>query len=111
MTAFLAAGCAHAFDATVTGVETTMASPGSAPADGEAFSITRKSVFGLWGAVSLSRPSLGDVIASQARGTQRVADLRIRVRSKFPDVLITVLTLGLIVPRSVTFEGVIVEQP
>jgi hypothetical protein len=38
-----------------------------------------------------------------------VADLRIRVRSRFSDVLITGLTLGLVVPRSVTFEGVVTK--
>jgi hypothetical protein len=38
-----------------------------------------------------------------------VADLRIQVRSRFTDVLITGLTLGLIVPRSVTFEGVVTK--
>lgn len=103
-------GCAQTFDATVTGVETTMASPGSGPADGEPFSVTRTSVFVLWGALPVSRASLGDVIASQARGTQQVADLRIRVRSKFKDILVSVLTLGIIVPRTVTFEGVIVER-
>ncbi len=102
-------GCAQTFNATVTGVETTMASPGSAPADGEPFSVTRTSVFALWGMVPLSRAALGDVIAAQARGVQQVADLQIKVRSKFKDVLISILTLGIIVPRSVTFEGVIVE--
>jgi len=107
--ALMIGGCAQTFDATVTGVETTMASPGSVPADGESFSITSTSVFALWGMVPLSRASLADVLASQTRGSQQVADLRIRVRSKFKDILISVLTAGIIVPRSVTFEGVIVE--
>jgi hypothetical protein len=102
-------GCAQTFDATVTGVETTMASPGSAPADGEPFSVTKTSVFAFWGMVPVSHASLEGVIASQARGVQQVADLEIKVRSKFKDVLISILTLGHIVPRSVTFEGVIVE--
>ena len=102
-------GCAHAFDATVTGVETTMASEGATPADGEPFSATKTSVFAFWGMLTVSRASLEGVIASQARGVQQVADLRIKVRSKFKDVLISILTLGIIVPRSVTFEGVIVE--
>jgi hypothetical protein len=38
-----------------------------------------------------------------------VADLRIRVRSRWSDVLLTGLTLGLIVPRTVTFEGVVTK--
>lgn len=109
LAALLCGGCAQTFDASVTGVETVMASPGAVPPDGEPFSVTKTSTFGLWGMVPLSRASLESVIASQAHGVQQVADLRIRVRSKFKDVLISVLTLGLIVPRSVTFEGVIVE--
>ena len=109
LAALLSGGCAQTFDASVTGVETVMASPGAVPPDGERFSVTKTSVFALWGAVALSHASIDGVIASQVQGTQQVADLRIKVRSKFKDVLITVLTLGIIVPRSVTFEGVIVE--
>jgi len=40
---------------------------------------------------------------------QPVADVRIRVRSRWSDVLITALTAGLIVPRTVTFEGVVTK--
>jgi hypothetical protein len=109
LAALLSGGCAQTFDASVTGVETVMASPGAVPAAGEPFSVTKTSVFALWGVLPLSRASLEGVIASQAHGEQQVADLRIKVRSKFKDVLITVLTLGIFVPRSVTFEGVIVE--
>ena len=38
-----------------------------------------------------------------------IADVRIRVRSRWTDVLITALTAGLIVPRTVTFEGVVTK--
>jgi len=87
-----------------------MASPASAPAEGEPFEVNRKAVFFLWGVVPGTQPSLDDVLASQSTSVQRVADLRVRVRSRFTDVLLTVLTAGLIVPRSVTYEGVIVGQ-
>jgi hypothetical protein len=36
-----------------------------------------------------------------------VSDVRIRVRSRWSDVLFTVLTAGLNVPRTVTYEGVV----
>jgi hypothetical protein len=98
VTLLAASGCAHTFDASTLGVEATMASPTSAPAEGERFEIPG------------SQPSLNDVLASQSTSVQRVADLRVRVRSRFTDVLLTVLTAGLIVPRSVTYEGVIVGQ-
>ena len=46
-------------------------------------------------------------LARQLVGGSGVADLRITVRSKWSDVLVTVLTGGLIAPRAVTFEGVV----
>ena len=103
-------GCAHTFDASTLGVEAVMASPASAPAQGEPFEVNRKAMFFFWGAIRGSRPSLQDALASQVTSVQRVADLRVRVRSGFGDVLITILTAGLVVPRSVTYEGVIVGQ-
>jgi hypothetical protein len=102
-------GCAHTFDASTVGVEATMASPAAAPAQGEPFVINRKATFFLWGMLPGAQPSLADVLNAQAGSTDRVADLSIRVRSSFADMLITVLTAGLIVPRSVTYEGVIVS--
>ena len=42
-------------------------------------------------------------------GGSAVGELRITVHSRFPDVLVTILTAGLLVPRSVTFEGVVVK--
>ena len=110
VTLLAGSGCAHTFDASTLGVEATMASPESAPAEGEPFEINRKAMFFLWGVVPGSKPSLNDVLASQSTSVQRVADLRVRVRSRFTDVLVTILTAGLVVPRSVTYEGVIVGQ-
>jgi hypothetical protein len=64
----------------------------------------------LWGLVRFSQPSLRKTLAAQLVGGKEVANVRIRVRSKFSDLLITGLTLGLVVPRAVTIEGVIVER-
>jgi len=44
---------------------------------------------------------------TQLGGGTGVADLKIKVRSRWSDLLITALTAGLVVPRSVTFEGVV----
>jgi hypothetical protein len=104
------AACAQTFDATNLGLEATMSSPVTAPAQGEAFRVTKKSVYFFAGLVSASKPSLENVLASQVTGDARVADLKIRVRSRWSDVLFTVLTAGLIVPRTVTYEGVIVGR-
>ncbi|HXI21226.1 MAG TPA: hypothetical protein VNH46_09085 [Gemmatimonadales bacterium] len=103
-------GCSLTFDATKLGVPVTMASSASAPAQGTPFHVTRRAVYGLWGLVKISEPSLRKALASQLVGGQGVADLRIRVRTKFTDLLITGLTLGLLSPRAVTFDGVIVGQ-
>ena len=103
-------GCAQTFDATTLGVEATMASPSSDPAQGEAFEVSKKAVYLVWGSVGVSKPSLQKILASQVTGDAQVADLKIRVRSRWSDVLISVLTAGLIVPRTVTYEGVVVGQ-
>ena len=53
--------------------------------------------------------SLRKALASQLGGGSGVADVKIRVRSRWSDLLVTLLTAGLIVPRSVTFEGVVTK--
>jgi hypothetical protein len=105
----LLAGCAHSFDATTLGVPVTMAAPAGQPAPGARFRVGAKSVFGFWGLLKFKEPSLRKALAAQLGGGTGVADLRIRVRSRWSDVLITGLTLGLIVPRSVTYEGVVTK--
>ena len=105
----LLAGCAHTFDATTLGVPVTVATPAGQAPQGDRFRVSSKSVFGFWGLIRYKEPSLRKALAAQLAGGSGVADLRIRVRSRWSDVLITGLTLGLIVPRSVTFEGVVTK--
>jgi hypothetical protein len=102
-------GCAQTFDATTLGVPATLASPADTPAEGSRFRVTSHAVFALWGLAKLKEPSLRKALAAQLAGGSGIADLKIRVRSRFTDVLITALTGGLIVPRSVTFEGVVTK--
>jgi hypothetical protein len=105
----LLGGCAHTFDATTLGVPATMASPAGQGPQGDRFSVGSKSVFTFWGLLRLKEPSLRKALAAQLAGGSGVADLKIKVRSRWSDVLITGLTLGLIVPRTVTFEGVVTK--
>jgi hypothetical protein len=105
----LLSGCANTFDATRVGVPVTMASGADAPAQGTSFKVTSHAVYGFWGVVNFSEPSLKKALGSQLVAGSGVADLKIKVRSRFFDVIITGLTLGIIVPRSVTFEGVVVQ--
>jgi hypothetical protein len=105
----LLAGCAHTFDASTLGVPVTVAAPAGQAPQGDRFRVSSKSVFGFWGLIRYKEPSLRKALAAQLAGGNGVAGLRIRVRSRWSDVLITGLTLGLIVPRSVTFEGVVTK--
>lgn len=110
LTLALLAGCANTFDATRLGVPATLASGAGTPAVGDSFTVTSRAVYALWGVVKLSEPSLKKALAAQLAGGKEVADVRIRVRSRLSDVIITGLTLGLIVPRAVTIEGVVVQK-
>lgn len=101
-------GCAMTFDATDLGVPTSLAEPAQTPPQGTAFSVTKHPVYLLWGLAAASRPNAEDVIAGQVGTGARVANLRIKTRARWSDLLVTVLTAGLISPRSVTFEGVVV---
>jgi len=104
-----AAGCAQTFDARTLGTKTTLSARATSQPQGDEFKVTRSAVYLLWGIGVASRPSLERVLAGQIKGTDEIANLRVTVRSTFGDALLTILTGGLIVPRSVTFEGVIVH--
>ena len=107
--ACLLAGCAQTFDATTLGVPVTMASAAGQPPAGDRFRITSHAVFGLWGIVKIKEPSLQKALASQLGGGSGLANVKIRVRSRWNDVLFTLLTAGLVAPRTVTFEGVVTK--
>lgn len=102
------AGCAQTFDATSLGVPVTMGSAAGAPPQGTPFRNTTHSIHGLFGLFRISSPDLRKALNRQLIDGAGVADLRIKVRSSLTDVLFTVLTGGLLVPRTVTFEGTIV---
>lgn len=111
LAALLLAGCAQTIDATGIGVPVTLASAAGAPppAGGESFTVTTKSVYGLWGIARLSGPAVEQTLAGQLVGGKALVNVKIKVRSRWSDVLITVLTAGLIVPRTVTAEGIVVK--
>jgi len=110
MLAFSAGGCALTFDSRRLGVPVSMAGAVSAADSGAAFRVTKHPVYLIAGLLSVSQPNLEDVLAGQVGTGARIADLRIRVRSRWSDLLVTALTLGFVVPRSVTFEGVVVPK-
>ena len=102
--------CALTFDAHTLGANVSMAQVPDSTQCTAQFRERKKTVFFLWGLLAGSRPSMEHVLEGQVTGTQSVGNLRIHVRSRFTDLLITGLTAGLIVPRSVTFEGCVVGQ-
>jgi hypothetical protein len=102
-------GCAHTFDARTLGVPVTMASPAGQPPEGTRFRVSSHALYAFWGLAKIKDPSLRKALAAQLAGGSGIADLRIKVRSRWSDVLITALTGGLIVPRAVTFEGVVLK--
>ncbi|HXQ29799.1 MAG TPA: hypothetical protein VN848_11075 [Gemmatimonadales bacterium] len=102
------AGCAMTFDASHLGVTATMAEPLQSAGTGAAFSITKHPVYILWGLFPAAEPNLEDLLAGQLGAGASIAGLHIYTRTRFTDVLATVLTFGIVSPRSVTFEGVVV---
>jgi hypothetical protein len=102
--------CATTIDATTLGVPATLSSAAGQRATGEPFSIDTRAVFGLWGIAQLKKPAVDRILASQLVGKNALSDVRIKIRSRWSDVLFTVLTVGLVVPRTVTVEGVAVTR-
>jgi hypothetical protein len=102
--------CALTFDAHNLGANVTLAQVPDSTQCVAQFRQNKKAVFFFWGLIAGSRPSMEHILEGQVTGTQSVGNLRIHVRSRFTDLLITALTAGLIVPRSVTFDGCVRGQ-
>lgn len=108
--ALAASGCALTLDSTHLGVPVSMAGAAASADSSTPFRVTKHPVYLLAGLVPVSQPNLEDVLAGQAGAGARIENLKIRVRSRWSDLLVMGLTLGLVVPRSVTFEGVVVPK-
>lgn len=101
-------GCALTLDARDVGVPVQWATAAGEPVEGRDFAVTTRAVYGVWGLLALRQPDLEDALAGQLVGGERIANVRVKVRSRWSDVLISAVTLGLIVPRAVTYEGTVV---
>jgi hypothetical protein len=102
-------GCSLNFDATTLGVPVTMASPVNQPAAGDRFRVSSHAVWAFWGVVRIKAPSLEKSLATQLAGGKGIADLKIKTRVSFGDFLVTLLSAGILAPRSVVFEGVVTQ--
>jgi hypothetical protein len=107
----LLAACAQTIDATKVGVPVTLASAAgqAPPPGGEPFKVTGHAVYGFWGITQFSSPELHRTLAGQLVGGKALVDVRIKIRSRWSDVLVTVLSAGIIIPRTVTAEGIVVK--
>jgi hypothetical protein len=85
----------------------TLAVAAGDPVEGTRFRVTSRALYAFWGLAKIKDPSLRKALAAQLAGGSGIANLRIKVRSRWSDVVISVLTAGLIVPRAVTYEGTV----
>lgn len=109
--AAVACGCALTFDSRSLGVPATMAADATQPVAGDTFAVTTRAIHAFWGLYPVRTVNLQNVLAGQLAGGASVANLRIRVRRTWSDLLTTALTLGIVNPTAVTVEGVIVPAP
>ncbi len=109
-TVFLAGGCAQSFDATNLGVPATMASAAGETPAGQRFTVKTHTVHAFWGLLPLKKATLDRALANQLVGAKEIAQLKIRTKSRWTDLLFTGLTLGLIAPKTVIYEGVVVGR-
>jgi hypothetical protein len=107
--AVMVGGCSLNFDATTLGVPVTMASPVNQPAQGDRFRVSSHAIWAFWGVVRVKAPSLEKSLATQLVGGRGIAELAIKTHVSFGDFLVTLLTAGLLAPRSVVFEGVVTQ--
>ena len=109
-TVYTLSACSMHFDAGTLGVPATVSEAAGSNVRGTQFQVSQKAVFLFLGMIPASRPSLEKALAGQMLDADEVANLKISVKSKFTDLLISGLTLGIVIPRSVTYEGVIVDR-
>ena len=99
-------GCAEQFSAVELGLPVSMGEAAGTTVAAQPFRIRTKSVHLLWGILPLSRSSLADAVSHQVIDANTISNVRIRVSSRWSDFLVMALTAGVIVPRTVTYEGV-----
>jgi hypothetical protein len=103
------AACAMQFDTRSLGVPVTMTPPATPTAAADTFNVTLRAVHLFWGLAPVKEPALQPVLAGQLGTGGSVANLSIRARKRWSDIVATVITLGFISPTSVTYQGVIVR--
>ena len=101
------AGCALHYDTRSLGGPVTMAAPAGAAVPGDTFAVTERAVYLFWGLAQAKEPSLRETLAGQLGAGAAVQNLAVRSRARWSDVLVSVLTLGIVSTTSVTFSGIV----
>jgi hypothetical protein len=100
-------GCAYRFNTRTLGVPVSMAEPMAQGVVGDTFHVTTRTVHVFWGLAVAKDPGLQPALANQLGTGTAVHNLAINAHKSWGDVLVTVLTLGVVAPTSVTYSGII----
>lgn len=103
--------CSLTHNSRTLGVPVTMAEPMAQAVPGDTFNVTIRAVHAFWGLATVRNPSLQGVLAGQLGTGSAVRNLSIHSRKRLPDVLVTVLTLGLLSSTAVSYSGVVTRTP
>lgn len=101
------AGCVLHYDTRSLGVPVTMAAPAGTAVAGDTFAVTSHAVWLFWGLTPAKAPSLQETLAGQLGAGAAVQNLAVHSRARWSDVLLSVLTLGIVSTNTVTFSGVV----
>ena len=102
-----ASACSYRFNARTLGVPVTMAEPMAQPVAGDSFRVTTRAVHVFWGLAVAKEASLQPVLQAQLGTGGAVHNLAIHAHKAWGDILLTVLTVGVVSPTSVTYSGII----
>ena len=100
-------GCAYSFGTKTLGVPVQMAEPMAQGVAGDTFHVTVKAVHVFWGLAVAKDPALQPALQNQLGTGTAVHNLTIHARKRWSDVLVTLMTVGIVSPTSVTYNGII----
>jgi hypothetical protein len=103
----MVSGCAYRFNTRTLGVPVSMAEAMAQPVAGDSFRVTTRAVHVFWGLAVAKDPALQPMLAGQLGTGGAVHNLAINAHKRWSDVLLTVVTVGIVSPTSVTYSGVI----
>ena len=103
----LLSACALNFNTRSLGVPVSMAEPLAQQIAGDSFAVTSKAIHVFWGLALAHQPDLRQAVAGQLGTGGAVRNLAISTHKNFFDILVTVVSVGVVAPTSVTFSGVI----